>query len=64
MIHPTDRTTGKMILEGDPYWVDAITEALRQPNSGIPFAVTYVGKDQSIKLTGHVRRTLRLKKNQ
>jgi hypothetical protein len=63
MNHTTDRTTGKMTIEAHPDLVDAITEAIQQRLSD-QLTVTYISKDQHIPLNGHVRRTLRLKKNE
>ena len=47
--------TVKITLEGHPLVVDAIVISLK----GL-FQVTYESKDQHIKLTGHIRRYIRL----
>lgn len=58
MNHQTDRTTAKIIVEGHPDLVEAITETMRKI-----FTVTYQSRDQHIDPTAHVRRTLRLRPN-
>jgi hypothetical protein len=58
----TDRFA-KMTLEGEPFLVEAITDAIRRlaTDDDIPFTLWYVSKDQNLKTRGEIRRTLRLK---
>lgn len=55
MNHQTDRSTAKIIVEGHPDLVEAITETMRHI-----FTVTYQSKDQHIETTAYVRRSLRI----
>ncbi|GIK36614.1 MAG: hypothetical protein BroJett011_04470 [Chloroflexota bacterium] len=48
--------TVKVTLEGDPLFVEAITDRLKEC-----LDVTWVSKDQHIKLSNHIRRYLRVR---
>lgn len=50
-----DLHTVKVTLEGEPAFVEATTARLKEF-----FAVTYVSKDQHVKLTGRVKRYLHM----